>query len=83
MAVTIELDADCVIQTGRIPDALIPDDASFESLWGLHPEEFSELKIHGKTVKMPRWDRAYAKDCLLYTSPSPRDRTRSRMPSSA
>ena len=24
-----------------------------------------------------------SKDCLLYTSPSPRDRTRSRMPSSA
>ena len=27
--------------------------------------------------------RAAYKDCLLYTSPSPRDRTRSRMPSSA
>ena len=27
----------------------------------------------------PNW----ASDCLLYTSPSPRDRTRSRMPSSA
>ena len=26
---------------------------------------------------------AYTSDCLLYTSPSPRDRTRSRMPSSA
>ena len=26
---------------------------------------------------------AVAWDCLLYTSPSPRDRTRSRMPSSA
>jgi len=26
---------------------------------------------------------AQARDCLLYTSPSPRDRTRSRMPSSA
>ena len=26
---------------------------------------------------------AYIKFCLLYTSPSPRDRTRSRMPSSA
>ena len=26
---------------------------------------------------------AYVRDCLLYTSPSPRDRTRSRMPSSA
>ena len=25
----------------------------------------------------------HPKDCLLYTSPSPRDRTRSRMPSSA
>ena len=25
----------------------------------------------------------WAVDCLLYTSPSPRDRTRSRMPSSA
>ena len=25
----------------------------------------------------------YNKTCLLYTSPSPRDRTRSRMPSSA
>ena len=25
----------------------------------------------------------YNPDCLLYTSPSPRDRTRSRMPSSA
>ena len=26
---------------------------------------------------------ADVEDCLLYTSPSPRDRTRSRMPSSA
>ena len=26
---------------------------------------------------------AHANDCLLYTSPSPRDRTRSRMPSYA
>ena len=27
--------------------------------------------------------QAQVEDCLLYTSPSPRDRTRSRMPSSA
>ena len=27
--------------------------------------------------------RARARDCLLYTSPSPRDRQKSRMPSSA
>ena len=30
-----------------------------------------------------RTDRHYKVSCLLYTSPSPRDRTRSRMPSSA
>ena len=28
-------------------------------------------------------EKGYKKACLLYTSPSPRDRTRSRMPSSA
>ena len=27
--------------------------------------------------------KVHARSCLLYTSPSPRDRTRSRMPSSA
>ena len=31
---------------------------------------------------LPRMD-LQGTDCLLYTSPSPRDRTRSRMPSSA
>ena len=30
-----------------------------------------------------RAKRRRYEDCLLYTSPSPRDRTRSRMPSSA
>ncbi len=29
------------------------------------------------------WIDGHTKTCLLYTSPSPRDRTRSRMPSSA
>ena len=29
------------------------------------------------------WFNAVLRGCLLYTSPSPRDRTRSRMPSSA
>ena len=44
------------------------------------------------TRKIPGyWDTVWTKEqwkdwlktCLLYTSPSPRDRTRSRMPSSA
>ena len=40
------------------------------------------LVIEGlKRVRLPRLTMDF--DCLLYTSPSPRDRTRSRMPSSA
>ena len=35
------------------------------------------------TTVMTVMDILYRKGCLLYTSPSPRDRTRSRMPSSA
>ena len=38
-----------------------------------------ELKVGGRRVKLA----IDPKSCLLYTSPSPRDRTRSRMPSSA
>ena len=36
-----------------------------------------------ETILPKRFDYDVLKSCLLYTSPSPRDRTRSRMPSSA
>ena len=36
----------------------------------------------GDTITL-KYALKYTKACLLYTSPSPRDRTRSRMPSSA
>ena len=36
-----------------------------------------------RMTKRPRDTWVISKSCLLYTSPSPRDRTRSRMPSSA
>ena len=39
----------------------------------------SRVKITGQQLT----DDLLAQACLLYTSPSPRDRTRSRMPSSA
>ena len=39
------------------------------------------ILVVGDPEDESRFVRAY--DCLLYTSPSPRDRTRSRMPSSA
>ena len=42
---------------------------------------YIKLVIFGKKSSTKFCDANY--DCLLYTSPSPRDRTRSRMPSSA
>ena len=54
--------------------ASIPDQEYVET-YGI-PEEYAN------TPKMIEW---HVKDmvCLLYTSPSPRDRQKSRMPSSA
>ena len=43
-----------------------------------------ELKLTTiKATQKLKEDQIAGKVCLLYTSPSPRDRTRSRMPSSA
>ena len=56
---------------------------------GLHYEKFTDEPFTGKVVG---FEKGYIKagkiegewrDCLLYTSPSPRDRYGSRMPSSA
>ena len=51
-----------------LADMLDPEDERFQ-------ETIRELKVLGAEV--------LAKNCLLYTSPSPRDRQKSRMPSSA
>ena len=42
-------------------------------------------RIMGKAIPASHWERLAAEGmhCLLYTSPSPRDATLSRMPSSA
>ena len=51
------------------------------------PEELEQFTISVEDAKVPTlvftWDKTRVSVCLLYTSPSPRDRTRSRMPSSA
>ena len=42
------------------------------------------FEVNKATVEaLAEQQAALAKDCLLYTSPSPRDRQKSRMPSSA
>ena len=51
-----------------------------EELGGVsYDEEINEMRVKSKKKK---WSKDIG-NCLLYTSPSPRDRTRSRMPSSA
>ena len=50
---------------------------SIEDIYNQHPE-FEKAKIIERLVEP---DRIFT--CLLYTSPSPRDTERSRMPSSA
>ena len=48
---------------------------------GLRVVDTGRLQSSGKLASNTLIDRYNS--CLLYTSPSPRDRTRSRMPSSA
>jgi len=88
----------CVRETVVINDPLITDaDLYYEytaDSWGTWIE--GELYNDGETyidavqLEVRLYDRRgyiidyeYIWICLLYTSPSPRDRTRSRMPSSA
>ena len=55
--------------------------------WYHNSEKYSSRIDAGEQLAFPITYGAesslYVTDCLLYTSPSPRDRTRSRMPSSA
>ena len=58
---------------------------------GLEMPDAGEIKLDGRVISSPdfilspenRGVGLVFQSCLLYTSPSPRDRTRSRMPSSA
>ena len=51
----------------------------FKQLYKINPLIREGLRIEHDAAHF----NAFVRDCLLYTSPSPRDRTRSRMPSSA
>ena len=44
---------------------------------------YASESLYKAKIKPNRPAKSLSSDCLLYTSPSPRDRTRSRMPSSA
>ena len=65
-------------------------------LWGKQAQSFKDIidsskhliitSVHPSPLSVHRGffgSKPFSQTCLLYTSPSPRDRTRSRMPSSA
>ena len=51
--------------------------------WSIFEQAFMTLEINTTRGLAAQILRHCSFTCLLYTSPSPRDRTRSRMPSSA
>ena len=53
-----------------------------ETVYGLAGNAYSDQACQ-KIYKLKKRPKNNPLICLLYTSPSPRDRTRSRMPSSA
>ena len=59
---------------------VVPYDKNIANELGLSPTQFANNK---KRNKIPYFEIARFCDCLLYTSPSPRDGLKSRMPSSA
>lgn len=54
-----QLDDQNTFWTGVLPQELRLDEVAFRQLWALHPEEFHEIKMHGRLVKTPRWQQAY------------------------
>ena len=63
--------------------ALAPDDKTLAYMEDVWRRASDKVDQPGPIPKSPYPEDVRLKGCLLYTSPSPRDRTRSRMPSSA
>lgn len=55
------LDAAHCLYSTDLPAALAPSRVVRE-IWELHPEEFHEITMHGRLVKIPRWQQAYGRD---------------------
>ena len=67
---------------GGVRSAVYATETSVEEYLTYTTEETEKLEVTQMTEKLGG-NMEQAIRCLLYTSPSPRDRTRSRMPSSA
>ena len=67
-----------------VPGGAVPDEpeATKSDSYVARRKTLKAAVVGGATVGAV-WAAPRVEGCLLYTSPSPRDRTRSRMPSSA
>ena len=69
---------------GTVDQYNLQDHFSDEQLSSFQTEDFLEfITSEGYRLDKVNWMSHLSKHCLLYTSPSPRDRQKSRMPSSA
>ena len=67
------------VKRAALKDAFLNPENSYEEKMAA----FEKLQKLPRNASPSRVTRRCSLTCLLYTSPSPRDRTRSRMPSSA
>lgn len=45
-----------------LPKYLLPNKDDFNKIWDLHPENRSEIMIHGSKIQIPRFQKSYIKD---------------------
>src|SRR4051812_11899242 len=57
-----KLGCEHMLLEGILPQALALSSGQFETLWGSHPSTFPVIKMHGRLVKIPRWQQAYGVD---------------------
>lgn len=54
-------DSFCIYEA-RLPESLGLTQGAFQSLWSLHPEDHTVIKMHGRDVAIPRWQQAFGAD---------------------
>ena len=61
----IRLDSTHVLKRCRLPAELLRNQADFDKLWRLHPQDPPRIFIHGRHVALPRWQQAYGRNYLF------------------
>jgi len=58
----IAFDSNHGIWQQQLPHDMCDTTDNFDRLWQLHPQHFQRIFLHGREVKLPRWQQAYGKD---------------------